>query len=343
MRSTSRPFKLSAVASLVATCATITAAFGQSSTNSANPAELAASKPQPATAPVPDCRSPQRSALSRFWELESGSDCSTLGIRGYRPTSLSLIGSDGANTQPASSAPGHTALTTTAYSRTETRIQLSVRTKIAQGLLTQGHPNPDARDSLWFGYTQQSYWQLFNSDLSRPFRTTDHEPEITYIYPTDAALPGGWRLRYGGVSLVHQSNGQTLPLSRSWNRTVLMAGMEKGTNLRIEAKLWQRLPEPAGDDDNPGIDDLIGRAELAAFWDVNPYNTLGATLRHGLTSADSGSIRLEWLKSFGDAPPSSSRTGLRFHVQLFSGYGDSLVDFNRKRNVLSVGLSLVDW
>ena len=80
---------------------------------------------------------------------------------------------------------------------------------------------------------------------------------------------------------------------------------------------------------------------------MNPYNTLGATLRHGLTNGDSGSIRLEWLKSFGDAPPSSanpnSRTGLRFHVQLFSGYGDSLVDFNRKRNVLSVGLSLVDW
>ncbi|MBV5344502.1 MAG: phospholipase A, partial [Rhodoferax sp.] len=25
------------------------------------------------------------------------------------------------------------------------------------------------------------------------------------------------------------------------------------------------------------------------------------------------------------------------------GYGDSLVDYNRRRTVLSVGLSLVDW
>ena len=126
-----------------------------------------------------------------------------------------------------------------------------------------------------------------------------------------------------------------------------MAGMEKGNDLRVTARLWQRLPEPAGEDDNTGIDNLIGRAELATFWDVNPFNTVGVTLRHGLSSGDSGSIRLEWLKSFGDAPPSSanpnSRTGLRFHVQLFSGYGDSLVDFNRKRNLLSVGLSLVDW
>ena len=216
-----------------------------------------------------------------------------------------------------------------------------MRTKIAQGLLTHGDTR--ARDSLWFGYTQQSYWQLFSPELSRPFRTTDHEPEITYIFPTDAQLPAGWRLRYSGISLVHQSNGQALPFSRSWNRAVLMAGAEKGDNLRVMGKIWQRLPEPAGDDDNPGIDDLIGRAELAAFWDVNPFNTLGVTLRHGLVAADSGSVRLEWLKSFGDAPPSSSRTGLRFHAQLFSGYGDSLVDFNRRRTVLSLGMSLVDW
>ena len=32
-----------------------------------------------------------------------------------------------------------------------------------------------------------------------------------------------------------------------------------------------------------------------------------------------------------------------FHTQLFSGYGDSLVDFNRRRTVLSLGLSLVDF
>jgi phospholipase A1 len=137
-----------------------------------------------------DCKNPNLSETSRFWELEAGSDCGTLGIRGYRPISLSWIGSDGVNTQPSSPAPGHTALKTQPYSTSETRIQLSVRTKIMQGLLT--HNQALKRDSLWFGYTQQSYWQLFNGDLSRPFRTTDHEPEITYIYPTDAQLLGDW-------------------------------------------------------------------------------------------------------------------------------------------------------
>ena len=151
------------------------------------------------------CRDTQYSDLSRFWELESGSDCGTFSFRGYRPITVSVVAGSNVNTLPSSDAEGHTATESTPYRRTENRIQLSVRTKIAQGMLTQGHPT--RKDSLWFGYTQQSYWQLFSPDISRPFRTTDHEPEVMYVYPTDARLPFGWRWRYSGAGLVHQSNG----------------------------------------------------------------------------------------------------------------------------------------
>ena len=37
------------------------------------------------------------------------------------------------------------------------------------------------------------------------------------------------------------------------------------------------------------------------------------------------------------------RTNLRLHLSLFSGYGDSLIDYNYKRTVFSVGVSLVDF
>lgn len=302
----------------------------------------------PAPAPVAwvepaakTCRGSQYSELSRFWELEAGTDCGSWNIRGYRPISLSWIASDNVNTQPTSPSPAHTAAASQPYDSHETRLQLSVRTKIAQGLLT--HEDPQLRDSVWFGYSQQSYWQLFNGGLSRPFRSTDHEPEITYIYPTDAELPGGWRLRYSGVRLVHQSNGQSLPLSRSWNRTILMAGMEKGDKFRIQGQLWNRQTESADDDDNPDISDYIGRAEVAGFWNVNKDNTLGMTVRHSLKPDTNGSIRLEWLKKIGDSGAPGGRSGLRFHTQLFSGYGDTMVDYNRFRTVLSIGLSLVDW
>ena len=52
--------------------------------------------------------------------------------------------------------------------------------------------------------------------------------------------------------------------------------------------------------------------------------------------------RTEWLRSLGDGK-GNSYSGLRFHTQLFTGYGDSLIDYNRKRTVLSVGFSIVDF
>jgi len=282
------------------------------------------------------CRDRQYSALSRFWELENGSDCGTFGFRGYRPLNVSVSAATQKPDVPTSPAAGHTG-TATAYQANEMRIGLSVRTKLAQGLLTQN--DPDKKDSIWFAYSQQSTWQLFNGDLSRPFRSTDHEPELMYVYPADFKLPGGWRWRYAGVGIVHQSNGQALPLSRSWNRTYLMGGAELDDRFQITGRIWSRLNENADSDDNPDISEYIGRAELTGRWNYNRQNTFSMTVRNNLRDSGRGSLRLEWMKPIGDPVKSN----LRFHTQLFYGYGDTLVDYNRKRTVLSIGLSLVDF
>ncbi|MFZ2389558.1 MAG: phospholipase A [Polaromonas sp.] len=288
------------------------------------------------------CRNTQYSELSRFWELQRGTDCDTFAIRGYRPISLAFVMSGGVHPQPSS--PSESASVPQPYKHAETKIQLSIRTKIAKGLIKSGQSDEDDHDSLWFGYTQQSYWQLFSAGLSRPFRTTDHEPEIVYIYPHQIALPGGWNYRLSGLGLVHQSNGQAGLLSRSWNRTYLMGAAEKvlgpESSLSLQGRIWDRLRESPADDENPGIENYVGRAELTGRWQINKANTLGLTLRHSLRSEAKGSTRIDWMM----APTSSpTYTGLRYHVQLFSGYGDSMLDYNRRRNVLSVGLSLVDW
>lgn len=160
-----------------------------------------------------------------------------------------------------------------------------------------------------------------------------------YVVPLDFALPGGWRWRYAGVGLVHKSNGQSLPYSRNWNRAYLMGGMELDNRLRLSARVWQHLKETASNDDNPDITSFLGRAEFSGLWDYDKYNTVGLTLRSILHRASRGAVKLEWLKAIGD--PSTSK--LRLHTQLFSGYGDTLVDYNRRRTVFSVGLSLVDF
>jgi phospholipase A1 len=284
------------------------------------------------------CRDTKYSELSRFWELEPGADCGTFGLRGYRPTSLDLVSATSINRQPTSENPRNDAAAPIDYRKTETRLQISVRTKIAQGLLVGEN---DAIDSLWFGYTQQSYWQLFTPGLSRPFRSTDHEPEFIYVRPLQPPKAHEWRLRYGGVGVVHQSNGQALPLSRSWNRVYLMAGAEHD-RLQLQARIWRRLDSNGANDDNPRISDFIGRGELTATWHQSRRNLFAATARSGLRAGSRGSLRLEWFRTLAD-PGEGPPFGLQLHTEIFSGYGDTLLDYNRKRTVFSVGLSLVEW
>jgi phospholipase A1/A2 len=287
------------------------------------------------------CHDASASELSRFWELERRTSCGTFGLRGYRPLSLSLVTANTVNKQPVSENPANSAGSAQPYRTFETRIQLSVRSKLAEGLLRR---DDVLQDSLWFAYSQQSYWQLFTREISRPFRSTDHEPEIFYVLPVDQPVGGsGWRLRYGGIGIVHQSNGQSLPYSRSWNRAYLMAGAEHPGGLTLQGRLWKRLSEDAADDDNPRISDYIGRAELAAGWASERGQRWILTWRTPLDRVDRGSARLQWLVPVR-SPSSGTRFGnLNVHTQVFTGYGDSLLDYNRARTTLSVGLSLFDW
>jgi phospholipase A1 len=285
------------------------------------------------------CRNSDYSDLSRFWELDTNTDCGVYGVRGFRPLNVSIAEANGVNKMPVSETADRSATTPVDYQHGEGRIQLSVRTKLAKGILTD--ESSGRLDSLWFAYSQLSTWQVFNSDISRPFRTTDHEPEVIYTYPTDLKLFGSMRLRYTGLGLVHQSNGQSKPLSRSWNRAYLMAGMEDANRLRITGRIWHRFAESAENDDNPEIANYIGRAEISAFWNPNRDNTFGVTYRTALRDTPRGSIRFEWLKSLGTSVNPDS--ALRLHTQIFSGYGDTLIDYNRRRTVFMIGLSLVDF
>ena len=347
-------------------CATVTdnterlACFDQKARQFANPLELqrpppvlygsdvAGATPAPASATSAAQRaSAQPSDITRFWDLEHATARDNFELRAYRPVSLSLSGGASVDRLPSSPAPGRTPTAEVDYQPGELRINLSVRTKILSGALRSG--SDPLRDSLWFGYTQQSYWQLFNKDISRPFRNTDHEPELVYVFPHFMALPGGWTYRMSAAGLVHQSNGQSLPLSRSWNRSYVMGAADKiadnGDRFTLQARVWRRISEDPSKDDNPDISDYVGRGELVGRWSFDAgtgadrtLRTLGLTLRHALRSSGKGSVRLEYLRSMGRPDG-----GLRFHAQLFNGYGENLLNYNRNLTVISMGLSLVDW
>ena len=283
------------------------------------------------------CRNRQFSELSRFWELESGSSCPTFGLRAFRPNTIALATTDKVNRQPTSPNPANSATSPVDYQKHSARLQVSVRTKLASGLLTSS--GGTLRDSLWAGYTGQSDWQVFNSGLSRPFRNTDHMPELVYIYPTTANLPGGWLWRYSGIGVVHQSNGQSDPLSRSWNRVYLTTGFEKDNRFTVQMRLWHRLKEDAEKDNNPNITRYLGRGDLTVGWNIDSKNALRATYT-GFNARGSG--RLEWTRTLGDGL-GNTFSGLRLYMSVFHGYGDTLIDYNFKRTSFNIGLSLVDF
>ena len=98
---------------------------------------------------------------------------------------------------------------------------------------------------------------------------------------------------------MHQSNGQSLPLSRSWNRTYLMGAAEKtlgpNSSLTLQGRIWNRLRESSGNDDNQGIENYISRAEFTGNWQTSKNNALGVTVRHSLREEARGSTRIDWM------------------------------------------------
>ncbi|MFN3495787.1 MAG: phospholipase A, partial [Hydrogenophaga sp.] len=100
-----------------------------------------------------------------------------------------------------------------ALDRNEAKFQISLKAPLALNLF-------DGRADVIAGYTNRSFWQVFNKDISSPFRETNHEPEVWLRWRSDYSLLGG-RFRVFNLGFNHQSNGQAGPLSRSWNRVFL--------------------------------------------------------------------------------------------------------------------------
>ena len=128
-------------------------------------AEANAARPKPIA-------SAEGSYLDEFWELSPERKRGTFNFTGYRPNYFFPVHvTSRVNRSPNTPSAGH-AGSLPDYDKVEAKLQISVRTKLAEGLLL---PNAD----LWFAYTQQSLWQIYSGSISRPFRATDHEPELS--------------------------------------------------------------------------------------------------------------------------------------------------------------------
>jgi len=272
------------------------------------------------TEPVPDA-----SRMNLFWELDDQTHSGRGRIRLFQPLlAVPLRYSTSPNELPDS--PTTEAIDRFPLDSLEAYFRLSFRTKLWDNPLA-------GNGDLWFAYTQTAYWQAYNGSESSPFRETNYMPELFSVWRIGVPLTERWRWRMLSIGLKHQSNGRgsALGISRSWNRLYANFGFE-GPNTEVYLRPWLRVltEDP---DDNPDIDDFLGNGDLRVIHHLNQRRIeLNARLN---PSTGKGMVRLGYhFPLVGD---------LHAFFSVFSGYGESLLDYNHKQTTVSAGVSMFQF
>ena len=260
------------------------------------------------------------SYFTRLWQLDRAARAGQPGITFHRSNyGLMFSYNDSPNPAPLQEVdPAKTLV------KPEVAFQLSFKARLWRDMF--------GRDiCLWGAYTQRSFWQLYNFDDSSPFRETDYEPELLLNVGTRYRVLG-FDGRFVQIGFNHQSNGQSEPLSRSWNRLVANVGIERG-RLSLLFKGWVRIRD--AEDDNPGLTHFMGNGELWAYYFIKRHR-LGIMVRDNLNFRENrGAVQVEW--SF----PMFAMIG--GYVQYFLGYGESLLDYDHRVHRIGVGFVFRDW
>lgn len=199
-----------------------------------------------------------------------------------------------------------------------------------------------ARVNAFMGYTQKSFWRLY--DDSAPFLEHNFNPELFLAY-ADV-----WRLDRLQLGLIeHESTGVAFAESRGWNRFYLLASKAytRGhTRFLVEAKAWGIYDSS---DRNRDMEDYQ-RGRLGVTAERSQRFRLAAAWRPGQEKV--GNYELEAAYR-GILPLTAFRRlaslwggwdydweGIYTSVRWWDGYGEGLVEFNQPNRSLSVGLSM---
>jgi len=211
----------------------------------------------------------------------------------------------------------------------ETKFQISFKKSLGKNLF-------GFKDELFLAYTQQSWWQT--SAPSTPFRESNYEPELFIMFPYASKNSP---LKAYRIGILHQSNGRGGLQSRSWNR-VYLNGIFQKDGIFIIPRIWYRIPEhkkrninDASGDDNPDIYDYLGYGDLKISYPYKRY-LFSLLLRNNLkfNSNNKGAVQFDW--TF----PLPWITDTFGYLQIFSGYGESLIDYNKRNDKIGIGFAI---
>ena len=186
---------------------------------------------------------------------------------------------------------------------------------------------------LHFAYTQRLYWNLGRK--SSPFRNVDYMPELVYIVPpqpisSDSALGGK-------IGVRHESNGRDGIASRSLNTVYIqpVANVPIGKyRLSIGPRLWAFVGDLS---DNADVRRYRGNTGLFAEFGTDDGLRITTNSRFNLGSGK-GSI-----DATASYPLNRLLPQLNLYVfgQGFAGYGENLLDYDRRQTRLRLGIGIV--
>ena len=276
--------------------------------------------------------------LTSAWKLgpQDAGSRQLADILAYRPNYLIVRWTDRPNIAPRSPSTGRSTIEDRDH--TEVKFQGSFKTELVSrqafdrtGLTDAlGHIGLDSV-RLWFAYTQKVMWQAFNRGESRPISDTNYEPELILTLGTGKS-GNGFKLINLGLS--HESNGLDPAEHRGWSRMYVQGGWD-WERFSLLGRLWRIVPQ--SDDDNPNLSRYMGSGDLVPRYQTAAGYVTYAVLRANLSSGK-GYAEVNW------ATPALKRLGgLKFHVQLSQGYGETLIDYNHHQTTIGVGVSFGDW
>jgi len=186
--------------------------------------------------------------------------------------------------------------------------------------------------NLYFTYTQTSLWDL--GEDSSPFRDTSYRPGLFYQWAGSdkQPLPTEWR-----AGLEHESNGRNDADSRSIDIAYLTPvwhfDMPHSKRLTFSPKIYHYLDKHENRD--------IQRYRGYVDWNLRYGREDGlmwrGLYRQGTAGYASGQLDV----SYPISERIFARTGSFVHLQVFSGYGETLLEYDRDRETqIRLGISI---
>lgn len=211
-----------------------------------------------------------------------------------------------------------------AFGKDDLKLQFSGKYRVARNI------------NIYLAYTQLMFWHIYDSSM--PFEEINYNPEIFYRILEDQTN----YLRSLDIGVLHTSNGEDGPISRSINRIYTkLNGVRKMDRFNL-ITLLQFHYIFNRDSQSEHIHDYLG------YWDLKM--ALTHLITHNKQHLDL-EFRIYAGKKFFNFDKGAREIGLVYnfesenfnpniYFQYFSGYGENLLFQNKKQESYRLGLSL---